>query len=685
MVQYCIVSFSHSPLYFVVNFLNKVLKNKNLKKYFLRTSAVLSLVLGIIWFSVPQADAAFAGTWQFPLKGDWDISYPFGAYYGGTYHLADDVLGDAGDPVYAPANGKIVRIENWTSCQNYGGLVLMEVTNYDGSKFVALHGHLNGDNVPVTVGQEVSRGQIIGYLGNSSQNGCWVEHIHFGINKGPYVESPWKYYGYGDADALDDWEDPAAYIGVKSKFVEVSRVPSNSHDRYETAAGVSKRQFKSSQSVDNVLLASGQVHVDGLAAAPLTKHLDGPLLLTKKETIPASTEAEIKRVLKDGGKVVILGGTATITEAVGAKIKSWGFTTKRAAGKNREETATKAAAYTPNADTVFITNRNTFPDSVSAGGPGTVNQYPILLTKPDDLSKTTRDYIRNHPRIKNVVIVGGTASIENKVADQLKELKTVDKVERVWGHDRYETNAKLNTKYLNNIEKIIVATGQDYPDALGGGSLSSTENAALVLSKKDEIPQSLIDYVEPKKADFSESLILGGQAALSESVRVGLVNILNSPITGSVAGSSEAAQDIQLAPADWSATRSENISSLSVPLATNYQAKTENFRGAEVILTERGDEGGEEFSPLLISKLPYSGDKIPQDILADWFGMDPTLFDEEFIKNELVFLKTLPSWVPTSTAVVVTDDEIILIESRLLDLVKDKELIERVYSLNFSH
>jgi murein DD-endopeptidase MepM/ murein hydrolase activator NlpD len=63
-------------------------------------------------------------------------------------------------------------------------------------------GHLR-NNIQVAVGKAVIKSQLIGYLGNSSENGGWIPHMHLGVHKGTYAgdyalacDGNWVYSGY---------------------------------------------------------------------------------------------------------------------------------------------------------------------------------------------------------------------------------------------------------------------------------------------------------------------------------------------------------------------------------------------------------------------------------------------------------------------------------------------------------
>jgi len=401
---------------------------------------------------------------------------------------------------------------------------------------------------------------------------------------------------------------------------------------------------------------------------------------------------EIKRVLKSDGRVYILGGGAAINSAVEKQIQAMGHPTKRIAGANREATATTAAGYLKTADTVFITHRTTFADSISAGGPATTYQDPILLTKSDQLSQPTADYLAHNKQIKNVVIVGGTSSITSTVPAQIRDLRSDLVVSRTWGHDRYATNISLNQRYIKNPEKIVVATGEDYPDALSGGSLAATENAAMIITKKNQLPGELSPYLDPIKGNFKDSLMLGGEAALTSKLHVDLVNLLNSPITSAAAYTAVSAPAdtdnnvaTQAAHGAWLSTTATNrVGTLTTPLPSGYSAQQVDYRNAKVTLLENKKSAAKEsFASLIINELPNSPGQSSTQRIAAWYGVDQKMIKVVEQKEHLHFLEDLPNVVPTTAAFFEKNGHLYLIESRLMDRQTDKKLIEKIYRLNY--
>ena len=89
---------------------------------------------------------------------------------------------------------------------------------------------------------------------------------------------------------------------------------------------------------------------------------------------------------------------------------------------------------------------------------------------------------------------------------------------RAGGIDRYSTAAIAMTQvaFPGGTDTAIVATGENFPDALAAAGLAGQANAALLLTESDEVPQTtgvnLIDL------GVENIYVLGGEAAVSDDV-----------------------------------------------------------------------------------------------------------------------------------------------------------------------
>ncbi len=97
-------------------------------------------------------------------------------------HLGVDITLKPNTPIYAPLNGRIHSFQNNDKPFDYGPTIILEHDLDDNIQFYTLYGHLSAISLEnLTVGQMIGQGQVVGYIGNKSENGGWNPHLHFQI------------------------------------------------------------------------------------------------------------------------------------------------------------------------------------------------------------------------------------------------------------------------------------------------------------------------------------------------------------------------------------------------------------------------------------------------------------------------------------------------------------------------
>lgn len=123
----------------------------------------------------------------FPIS-PYFITLEFGADLGFAFHLGDDILADPGDPVFAVADGVVIKTlvdDIAVEELRWGALVVIQHTLADG-EFSSLYGHLSSSRgLLVEPGQVVAKGDIIGFVADGEENGVpGSAHLHFGVRMG---------------------------------------------------------------------------------------------------------------------------------------------------------------------------------------------------------------------------------------------------------------------------------------------------------------------------------------------------------------------------------------------------------------------------------------------------------------------------------------------------------------------
>ena len=99
-----------------------------------------------------------------------------------TVHLGIDLFVEAGTPVHAPLEGKVVALADHSSPRDYGPVIVLEHKIDDDQHFYTLYGHLNRKSIArIEVGQTIKKGEPFAKVGKVKVNGGWTPHLHFQI------------------------------------------------------------------------------------------------------------------------------------------------------------------------------------------------------------------------------------------------------------------------------------------------------------------------------------------------------------------------------------------------------------------------------------------------------------------------------------------------------------------------
>lgn len=288
-------------------------------------------------------------------------------------------------------------------------------------------------------------------------------------------------------------------------------------NRYETSINIANNF--SNETVQNVIVASGNNFPDALAGSVLSKQLNAPILLVNKSLDGSQDSINyIKNHLDKSGTVYVLGGPASVSDEYISYIKSLGFNNvKRLGGKNRFDT-NRVIVESMNVEKgkpVVIVNGSNFPDALSISSIASLKGYPIMLSNASSLSEEVKGRI-SAIEPSTVYLIGGQGALGNNIINEIKSLvpNIEDKnIVRIWGQNRYETSLSI-CKYFNlSTDTAVIANGENFPDALSGSALAAKLQAPIILTNGKDISAQK-GYLDT--TNYVNKIILGGSGAVSE-------------------------------------------------------------------------------------------------------------------------------------------------------------------------
>ena len=318
-------------------------------------------------------------------------------------------------------------------------------------------------------------------------------------------------------------------------------------DRLGTAASVSQSQWRNNGNTNDLhrtqadvaVLSRDDLPADALAGSALAAQKNGPLLLTGSATLSPKASAELKRILRPGATVYLLGGTQALSPAVANAVHALGFTPSRIAGDDRYQTAVRIAdAITKTPSEILLATGNEFADALSAGAAaGSTPGAVVVLSNDNVMPAATKTYLHRFGTdfgpTSNILLtaVGGQA------------LKAIDSSKQgYWrlplvGNDRYQTSFKVADTFFPYMDVAGVATGKVWPDALSGGAaMGSMGGPLLLVNPATGLSAQDAQLLDANRGELWAGWVFGGAAAVPASVDKQLAKAIAGPL-GVVDGS----------------------------------------------------------------------------------------------------------------------------------------------------
>ncbi|MFB2555238.1 cell wall-binding repeat-containing protein [Herbiconiux liangxiaofengii] len=281
-------------------------------------------------------------------------------------------------------------------------------------------------------------------------------------------------------------------------------------DRYEVAVNASKAGFP--EGASTVYLASGATFPDALSAAPAAAVADAPILLTPAGALPSVVSAELARL--NPSEVVIVGGPNSVSTAIEDTLRA-SRTVTRIGGADRYEAsrAIAAAAFPEGAAKAVLATGSTFPDALSAGA-GIAEQGPVILVNggAGSLDAATKSLLTSLG-VTDIVIAGGPASVSPGIE---ADAATLGSTVRLAGADRYEASREINAYFFTSADRVLVATGAGFADALAGSALAPRLDAPLFTVPGTCVPAETLSQIRGLGA--TRVTLLGGLNTLTVAV-----------------------------------------------------------------------------------------------------------------------------------------------------------------------
>jgi len=162
---------------------------------------------------------------------------------------------------------------------------------------------------------------------------------------------------------------------------------------------------------------------------------------------------------------------------------------------------------------VFVATGSNFPDAMGAAAAAGYLGSPVLLVGDSVPGVVAGELARLNP--DTIYVVGGTSVVSDAVVSQLRGYGAV---KRISGANRFATSAAVSAEVFKDadaVSSVFVATGSNFPDALGAAAAAGYLGSPVLLVD-DTVPGPVA--AELARLKPSKIYVVGGTNVVSNAV-----------------------------------------------------------------------------------------------------------------------------------------------------------------------
>jgi putative cell wall-binding protein len=285
------------------------------------------------------------------------------------------------------------------------------------------------------------------------------------------------------------------------------------------------------------------------------------------------------------------GSAATAAPSIQGAATATTITKDRLWGTDRYKTAvaiSKANFDSTGQGWVVVASGQSFPDALGAGPLAAMLQAPLLLVPTTGTLPAAVATELARLKTQNIMVVGGPAAVSDSMVYQVSKYAPANQTYTIDGANRYDTAAQTTEGWTPAVAgvPVFLASGVDFPDALGGGAAASLLGGTMLLTTPTKLPAESVAAL--KRLKPTKVVVLGGTGAISSTVFTQVKSTVGSVPVTRVGGSNRFDTAAKVSSSTLtSATEVFLTNGMSYPDALAGGAVAPGFGGRPVLLTQK--------------------------------------------------------------------------------------------------
>jgi hypothetical protein len=309
-------------------------------------------------------------------------------------------------------------------------------------------------------------------------------------------------------------------------------------DRVEVAVNASQFSYADHEA-PAVVLAGSTAYADALAGTPLATRAGGPVLFSASSTLDSRTAAEIDRVLQPTGTVYLVGGPATLSDAVKAAVSKSGRTVKRLGGANRFDVAlgiaTEIDTELGGIGAVFVADGLNWPDALVSGPAAGLVGGVVVLSRGGTLTPDTESFLDSFGFAGPPDLATGQTGVWAVGGNAITATADRADTAALGGANRFAVAATVADTFFSGPSITGLADGRNWPDAVSGGATMARMGQPIMLTNGANYAPGLREHIDGARGSIDMVLAFGGTASVPDSAvtaavaRAGTQTVLYGP------------------------------------------------------------------------------------------------------------------------------------------------------------
>jgi len=209
--------------------------------------------------------------------------------------------------------------------------------------------------------------------------------------------------------------------------------------------------------------------------------------------------------------------TTSSTESTTSSTESTTSSTESTTSSTESTTSSTESTTSSTESTTSSTESTTSStESTTSSTESTTSSTETSATSTETSATSAPTSAPTRPTSRPTTVPSRVTTTSTTTTTTAAPTTTTTTANRLEGDDRYETGTEISGEGWDKADVVILASGENYPDALAGVPLSKKLDAPILLTAKASLTPATL--AEIQRLGATKVIILGGTAAVSQKV-----------------------------------------------------------------------------------------------------------------------------------------------------------------------